>query len=314
MPGLFLSNEMLDPSVFWTALRPPLEAGMQRHGGYDVIRPRPLRLYHDWTSNRQAYRAVRSAESLFWMQLASRPEIPITAASLMAGRAHRAAYVIDAWPYILKKVGIAMRLHRVDVCFVAFREAFELLSEMFPRQTFVHMPFGVDTDVFRYREEVEKDVFCFWMGRRHEPLHRAIQAFCDRRGLRYVTSQGGAIRDPEELGRMISRSKYFVVTPPDVDHPQRAGGFSPLVMRYLEGAAAGTRLVGTIPASGEYEHLLPLSAILQVTPDGSDIGERFDEDAAAGTNDRGDRVLAERVAIDHSWDRRARMILSHLPH
>lgn len=50
---------------------------------------------------------------------------------------------------------------------------------------------------------------------------------------------------------------------------QAYGGFSALVMRYFEGLAAGTRLLGVLPRSGEYESILPMDAFwfrLRQTP------------------------------------------------
>ena len=80
------------------------------------------------------------------------------------------------------------------------------------------------------------------------------------------------------LGRLVGRSRYFVVTPPDIDNPSRTGGYSPLVMRYLEGLAAGTRLLGVLPRSGEFEQLLPRDSICEVDPCGSDLAEKLDAD------------------------------------
>ena len=123
------------------------------------------------------------------------------------------------------------------------------------------------------------------MGRRHEPLHRALLAYCEARGLRYVYSNDGRF-STEELGRLTSSAQYFVATPPDLDNTRRTGGFSPLVMRYFEGLAAGTRLLGVLPRSGEYEAILPTDAFCQVSPDGSDLAQRLDEDRSNPNNQR----------------------------
>ncbi len=196
---------------------------------------------------------------------------------------------------------------RLDPCFVAMREARDELAQRYPRGRFEWLPFGVDTDVFVDHTE-ERDIFAYWMGRRYEPLHRALQDYCASRGLRYHQTVGGEVSSPAELGRLVARSKYFVVTPPDLDDPQRTGGFSPLVMRYLEGLAAGARLLGVLPRSGEFETLLPVESILQVAPDGSDLAARLDADQDDGG--AGQAVLAAQVIVrrDHSWARRAERI------
>src|SRR6202042_1191159 len=117
------------------------------------------------------------------------------------------------------------------------------------------------------------------MGRRTPQLHEALLRYCEERGLDYrYTRASGEFPDPRDLGALVARCRYFVVTPPDLNDPARTGGFSPLVMRYLEGLAAGARLLGTLPRSGEYEALLPTDTICQVAPDGSDLAERLHED------------------------------------
>jgi hypothetical protein len=83
-------------------------------------------------------------------------------------------------------------------------------------------------------------------------------------------------------------------------------------MRYLEGLAAGARLLGVLPRSGEYEALLPLDAILLVAPDGSDLAAKLDADQdnldARAAVERGRRL----VRSHHSWAKRAQQIYERL--
>ncbi len=174
---------------------------------------------------------------------------------------------------------------------------------------FEWLPFGVDTDIF-YPRNKKKSVFAFWMGRRYEPLHQALIAYCEARNLRYAYSIANL--SAEELGRLTSSAEYFLVTPPDLDNPKRTGGFSPLVMRYYEGLAAGTRLLGVLPASGEYESLLPTDAICQVAPDGSDLARRLDEDRGVREHQLAVEAACGLVHDHHSWRRRAEQIFERL--
>jgi glycosyltransferase involved in cell wall biosynthesis len=212
----------------------------------------------------------------------------------------------------VQKIGWLAVAQQLDPCFVAFREAHDELTRRFPRGKFELVPFGVDTDVFRASGE-KRDVFAYWMGRRHEPLHRALLRYCRERGLVYrYTERSGEFTDPADLGRLVARSKYFVVTPPDLDNPRRTGGYSPLVMRYLEGLAAGARLLGVLPASGEYEDLLPREAILTVASDGSDLADKLDADRQDGGADAHVTRAAALVRREHSWARRAEQIRERL--
>jgi hypothetical protein len=83
-------------------------------------------------------------------------------------------------------------------------------------------------------------------------------------------------------------------------------------MRYLEGLSAGCRLLGVLPKSGEYESLLPLDAILQVAPDGSDLAKKLDADR----DDIEAQLAVERarsiVRTRHSWNVRAQQVFDRL--
>ena len=196
---------------------------------------------------------------------------------------------------------------------MAFREGYDELSRRFPRGRFEWLPFGVDTRVFNAVPGVERPIFAYWMGRRYDALHQAMIAYCAERGLEYrYTAKSGEFADPVALGRVVGSTKYFLVSPPDIAAPARTGGFSPLVMRYLEGLAAGARLVGVLPRSGEYERLLPLDAILQVAADGSDLAAKLDadrDDPAAWCAVEQARLF---VRQHHSWAHRAEQIFRRL--
>jgi len=200
----------------------------------------------------------------------------------------------------------------LNPCFVAFREGYDELKKRFPRGRFEWLPWGLDTNVFDSYTD-ERPIFAYWMGRRYEQLHQAMIDYCAARGLVYrYTLRGGEYPNPLDLGRIVGSSRYFLVTPPDLDNPTRTGGFSPLVMRYFEGLAAGARLLGVLPRSGEYQALLPLDAILQVAPDGSDLAVKLDADRT----DVNARLAVDRARIyvrkNHSWAKRAEQIYDWL--
>jgi hypothetical protein len=83
-------------------------------------------------------------------------------------------------------------------------------------------------------------------------------------------------------------------------------------MRYLEGLAAGTRLLGVLPRSGEYEALLPTDAICQVAPDGSDLAERLQEDGGNPNAQRAVDAAGAFVRKYHSWQWRTEQIINYL--
>ena len=235
-------------------------------------------------------------------------EWPVWTVSAMKARIRRAAFVVDAWRPELSKIGALATVQRLNPCFVAFREAYVELKQRFPSGNFEWLTFGVDTNVFRPATG-ERDIFAYWMGRRYDPLHKALLDYRRDRGLEYRYSRvGGEFRNPEELGALVGRARYFLVTPPDLDNPIRTGGFSPLVMRYLEGLAAGARLLGVVPRSGEFEELIPRKALCEVKPDGSDLADRLDADAADREGWRIAEEARDLVRREHSWVRRAEQI------
>ena len=306
-----LSNSELNPWINWTTLGPPLLKALATYPAAQLIAPPPLQWRHrgDWWT---AIRQLRQSDRLFWMQASSRPEVPLWALSATRPTIRRSAFVVNAWRPALTKIGITAAAQRLDPCFVAFREGCDELKRRFPSGRFEWLPFGVDTEVFQ-PSRGDRDIFAYWMGRRFTPLHESLLRYCNERGLKYYyTRAGGEFRDPHDLGALVGRCKYFVVTPPDIDNPVRTGGFSPLVMRYLEGLAAGARLLGVLPRSGEFETLIPLSALCEVEADGSDLAERLDADV-----DNADAWCAVEqacglVRAEHSWIRRAHQIYERL--
>lgn len=305
-----LSNERLNPWVNWTTLGPPLLRPLADHSDARLIQLPPLKFAYsqEWY---HALSAIWRSDTLFWMQGSARPENPILAAATARGFVRRSAFVVDAWRHALERIGWAAVFQNLDPCFVAFREGAQELATRFPKGRFEWMPFGVDTNIFD-RVHGERDIFAYWMGRRYEPLHQALLAYCTEHSLNYRFTTNGEIADPIELGRIVGRSQYFLVTPPNFDNPARTGGYSPLVMRYLEGLAAGSRLLGVLPMSGEYEALLPLDAILQVAPDGSDLASKLDTDRVDATARRAVERARILVRSHHSWKRRAEQIYARL--
>ena len=310
MTLLVLSNDRLSRGINWSTLGPPLLGALASTPDSRLVAPPPLRSSEagEWL---RSLRLSRGTDAVFWMQGSSRPELPLSVLSAACGRTRRSAFVVDAWRPALTKIGVLAVTQQLDPCFVGFLEGQRELAARFPRGRFVWLPFGVDTQVFKYRSG-PRDVFAYWMGRRYEPLHQALVRYCSDRGLTYLyTTRSGQFQDPQDLGRMVSRCRYFVVTPPDLDNPARTGGFSPLVMRYLEGLAAGSRLLGVLPRSGEYEALLPMEAILQVAPDGSDLEEKLDGDSWEHWQPHL-ATIAGQVAVEHSWAARADRIRGDL--
>lgn len=306
-----ISEDRLDPPFGWLTLGPPLLKAITSRENTDLISSPPLRWAerNEWTRN---IRRLRGADILFWLQWSSRPSLPVWLIGVAAPRARRVAYICDPWKPSLSKIGMLASLQKFDPCFVGYREAYHELTLHFPKGRFEWLPTGVDTDTFRPRGETRR-IFAYWMGRRYEPLHKALLRYCLDRGLDYRYSRLEDMPKFGESAELTSRAQYFVVTPPNLDNPVRTGGFSPLVMRYLEGLAAGARLLGVLPQSGEYERLLlPRDAILEVSPNGEDLATKLDADVASGGNPEAVKRACDLVRSHHSWAKRGEQIYTRL--
>ncbi len=306
-----LSNMLVNSELYWQAYVPPLFSAIAGdRTNVRIVEPPPVAWSRcaEWKLVRSR---VKACDTLFWLQLSARPAPQIHLASLSRLGARRANFVIDAWKPVLTKIGVAATIERLDPCFIAYLEATTELKRRFPLAKFVWLPHAGNTDIFYPRTDGKPNL-AFYMGRRHAPLHQALLKYCEARGLKYLYSDRFLFG--EELGCAASSAQYFVASPREVLDPKTRTAFSPLSPRYFEGLAAGTRLLGTLPASGEYNALLPTDALCEVSLDGSDLAERLDRDRQNPDNRRAVDAAAALVREHHSWRRRGQQIYQFLEH
>lgn len=303
-----LSNENLPRGLNWTLLSDSLFAEIEKISDAQRIAPPPLSvgaLGEYWRSGTRSGRM----DTLFSMQGRARPELPLFVMSKFARKARKAVFYVDPWAYTIEKIHFVDQLMGHDIAFIPYIEAHRALQAKKSSTKYVYLPFASDNDVFKDHGE-DRDIDILWMGRRSEDLHQALLDLSERLGLNYQYRETtGFISDPRDLGKLAARSRYFVVTPPEAE---RSGGYSPLLMRYFEGLAAGCRLLGAKPGSGEFDELLPSSAILEVSPDGSDLADRFERDQTDEKAWEATRLAQSIVRSEHGWDARARTIVEYL--
>ena len=304
-----LSNSALNPSVYWTTLLPPLFSGTgppARRPDDRSSAPRvgaPQRVGQGSLPGEGLRRAVLDPARRASQRSDSPRLVPEPGRSPIQFRPRRVEAFVDqdrARRDGRTSRSVFCRLSRGDGGAYAAISAGEICLAAVRRGHRRFLP-----------AQGTKSIFAFWLGRRYEPLHQALLAYCETRGLRYVYSKDGGLTT-EEIGQLASSAQYFVATPPDLDDPKRTGGFSPLVMRYFEGLAAGTRILGVMPRSGEYKSILPTDAFCQVSPDGSDLARRLDEDRSNPDNQRAVDAACAFVREHHSWRRRAEQVFNHL--
>jgi hypothetical protein len=303
-----LSNERLPRNVNWTTLSDPLYSEIEAIADAVRIAPPPLSM-RAAPSYVAEMRKTFEVDAFFGMNGSWRPELELFLVTQARRRALRTTFYVDPWRPQLGRMRKVDRALRNKVSFIPYREALDLLTPGSPAGQYVYLPFAADTQVFADRG-LERDIDILSMGRRYEPLHQAILKYADANGLNYMfRERTGFLKDPADLGRLASRARYFVCTPTDLNPLRPTGGFSPLVMRYFEGLAAGCRLLGALPKSGEYEALLPREAILEVQVDGSDFAEKFARDNADANWLPAVAAASDLVRREHGWDSRARTIV-----
>ena len=315
MSLVVLSSRGFYNELLWRNIAPPLEDALSSKPDTTVVLPPGFRrpsLRPESPSWLRAIRTVRRADAVFWLQLHFKPPGPVWALAYAKPEATRAALTIDSFPAIYFRLVTYARAQRLAHWFLLYRDSVLALKSAAPNRHFEGLPIGFNDRVFR-DQGLERDIYALWLGRRYEPLHSALQAYCAERGLHYeYLEPPGRYLPLDELSRLVARSRYFVAIPADIEDPIRTGGLSTFAMRYLEGVGAGCRLLGAKPRSGEFDLMLPDDAIVECAPDGSDLAavlEAADADPAFEQKGRAASAVAH---ANHTWSHRANWIYSRL--
>ena len=210
-------------------------------------------------------------------------------------------------------------LKRFDHVFVGLPGTVDALSDVLERQCH-YLPSAVDTLRFSpYPAPPDRVIDIYSVGRRVETLHQALQRLASRDGLFYVydTLHAGDshTRDHREHREMYAglakRSRFFTVAPAKVDRPEETAGQVEVGLRYYEGLAAGTVMLGQLPERPAIRELFNWpDAIIPVNPDGSDVGAVLRElTATPGRVQSISRRNATEALLRHDWVYRWRRML-----
>jgi hypothetical protein len=308
---VYLSNRLLETEVYWRNITPPFERAFGDMADTTVITPPPFRRA-TFRADRPAWlsmiRAVRRADAVFWIQGHLKPPAPLWALAYASPLAIRSTLVLDAWAQHLHNLAAVVEKLRIHRCYVFYTEGLPLLRAKYASLGFRWLPMAANGDVFTDLG-YDRDIYAFWLGRRHDALHEALQRHCSQRNLTYRFTTGG--HDPatvEELQQIAARSRYIVATPPDVNDLLRTGGYSPVTSRYIEGPLSGARSMGVAALRPEMEYFFEDGEFIACAADGSDLSAVLDAaDADPGWEAR--RVaVRDRFEREHTWAVRARQI------
>ncbi len=224
------------------------------------------------------------------------------------------AHSLHSYRYLLAA------LDAFDYVFVGTSGSVECLSKAINKQC-RWLPGAVDTIRFSPAPAVmPRVVDVYSIGRRWDGMHQALLRAAEGREIFYVYDTfGGANMETlhprqhrELFANITKRSNFFVVAPPKMDMATHTGGQVEVGYRYFEGAAAGAVMVGQRPDCEAFSQMFPWAdAVLEVSPDGSDIREalhamRADPERLLAVSERNTRE----ALLRHDWVYRWRDLLT----
>jgi hypothetical protein len=222
-------------------------------------------------------------------------------------------YIFDCWPAAYDEWERFFRTHRIRTAFISARQSAERMKAQIPRLNAIWMPEAIDPRPYNGAVPLsERRIDLLELGRRSEVFHDRITKHCVRRGLNHAYQ-----RSPTDLvfaGRSeflagMAQAKILACFPSSMTHPDRSGDVETLTLRYLEGIASGSILLGRCP--DELRTLFGYDPV--VAADLDDPGAQLD--AMLGSLDRFAPAIERNRARLYEvgcWDQRVGTMLSIL--
>ena len=171
-------------------------------------------------------------------------------------------------------------LRKFDYVFVDLQGSVEPLSKALGRPCY-WLPAAADLMRFGPQlKPISRVIDVMSVGRRQEGMHRALAGMASRNELFYMFDTFAAANAKvydyrahrDHFARLAKRSRYFIVAPAKMDATHETGGQIEIGVRYYEGAAAGTVMLGQSPDTAHFRSLFGWQdSVIEVAPDGSDI-------------------------------------------
>lgn len=179
-------------------------------------------------------------------------------------RCQRAAcYVIEAWQSCIEQgwKPLLEFLKEFDHIFLGVHHSVDLVAEITGRPC-SYLPPAVDAIKFcPYPVLPPRSIDITYIGRRSAITHQALLQLAEQGKLHYYydTAQGEIfnVPHPQEhrslLANLLKRTRYFVTNLANVDQPEKTGSIQEIGYRFMEGAAAGTVMIGVPPATEVFQ-------------------------------------------------------------
>jgi hypothetical protein len=209
-------------------------------------------------------------------------------------------------------------LARFDHIFLMFNNSIGPVSKMIGKSC-RYLPPGIDAVTFcPYPDAPQRVIDVFSLGRRSEVTHEALLNLSRQRKIFYVydTIVDMNARCPGEhrhlVASMARRSRYFIVNAPKINKQWESNGQNEISYRFIEGAAAGTVMIGDPGIEPErLEATLGPDAMLHMpydTPDVERLLKDWDSQPQRLAQIRRNGVIQS--LLHHDWAYRWQEILN----
>lgn len=151
----------------------------------------------------------------------------------------------DRWVAFLKRA-------RIRRAFFTARQAAEAMTARVPGLTAQWLPEAIEPGFFAPDTALEaRGIDILELGRRSDRFHRAITPHAERRGYRHLYQKSATelvftSRDAFRHG--MADTKLLVCFPSSLTNPERSGTVETMTLRYLEGIACKSVILGRAPA------------------------------------------------------------------
>ncbi len=180
---------------------------------------------------------------------------------------------------------------------------------------------GIDALAFcPYPSPPNRCIDVFSLGRRSEVTHNALLKMAEQDKMFYVydtarqTETFRPVEHRQLIASMAKRSRYFIANAPKINRQLESGGQIELSYRFVEGAAAGTVMIGDTGEDETFAHLLDWpDAVLRMPYDATNVEDLLAQwDAQPQRLARIRKNSVVQSLLRHDWAYRWRTILEAL--
>jgi hypothetical protein len=238
-------------------------------------------------------------------------------------------FISEPWANLLPDYLVEL-LSRFDKVFIGLSHSVNEIERIVGRPC-SYLPLGVDMPTFcPYPDPPVRAIDICNIGRRSPITHDALLTLARARKLFYyydtVSSNAGVTRaagrqttfrvsNPQDhrflLANVLKRSRYFFAHHSRANEPEVTRGNQEISSRFVEGAAAGTVMLGQAPDTEEFRtHFGWTDAVIPAPFDSPDIGDlilALDQDPERTSRIRRDNIV--NALLRHDWSYRLSTVL-----